>query len=275
MHWPRRHPWHRHPARHGSLPVSAPRCFPACAGSCCSPPLRWPVQAALPGPVQQAPGVSVCRVGIAVSCCAETVSVTAAVFSSGCAASASGAPIEKVIANARTAAAHRVLPRCRGQSVYSRTFFSCCAPNLMHFYRDAALRKKGSVSSSQYSFSIHPRASPRQLPHTAKRSSEKAAAPVSENAPKQIRLSPQKHCTKPKIADISSKISILSCCLDMCMVLYLTCSFCIESTILKQKGSFSSNVKDFLKRKDIVITPAALSHWKRWVPWRRACLPAC
>jgi hypothetical protein len=31
----------------------------------------------------------------------------------------------------------------------------------------------------------------------------------------------------------------LSCCLDMCMVLYLTCSFCIESTILKQKGSFS------------------------------------
>ena len=62
---------------------------------------------------------------------------------------------------------------------------------------------------------------------------------VRENAPKQIRLSPQKHCTKPKIADISSKISVSSCCLDRCMVLYLTCSFCIESTILKQKGSFS------------------------------------
>ena len=34
----------------------------------------------------------------------KTVSVTAAVLSSGCAASASGAPIEKVIAAARTAA---------------------------------------------------------------------------------------------------------------------------------------------------------------------------
>ena len=66
-----------------------------------------------------------------------------------------------------------------------------------------------------------------------------AQDPVPENAPKQIRLYRQKHCTKPKIADISSKISVSSCCLDRCMVLYLTCSFCIESTILKQKGSFS------------------------------------
>ncbi|MFR9068460.1 MAG: hypothetical protein ACLVJH_17930 [Faecalibacterium prausnitzii] len=110
--------------------------------------------------------------GIAVSCCAETVSVTAAVFSSGCAASASGAPIERSLPmpELRCRRAFTAVPRA--VSLFQNVF-SCCAPNLMHFYRDAALRKKGSVSSSQYSFSIHPRASPRQLPHTAKRSSEK------------------------------------------------------------------------------------------------------
>ena len=184
-------------------------------------------------------GVSVCRVGIAVSCCAETVSVTAAVLSSGCAASASGAPIEKVIANARTAAAHRVLPRVpRAVSLFQNIFFMLCSkPHA--FLSGCRPSQKGQRFIFSILFQYTPAGKPPSIAAHCKAQLRKAAAPVSENAPKQIRLSPQKHCTKPKIADISSKISILSCCLDMCMVLYLTCSFCIESTILKQKGSFS------------------------------------
>lgn len=104
---------------------------------------------------------------------------------------------------------------CRGQSVYSRTFFSCCAPYLMYFYRDAALRKKGSVSSSQYSFSIHPRASPRQLLHTAKRSSEKLP-------PRYQKMLQNRYVSARKNIAQSQKLQIFPAKSAFCLVV-LTC----------------------------------------------------
>ena len=129
-------------------------------------------------------GVSVCRVGIAVSCCAETVSVTAAVLSSGCAASASGAPIEKVIANARTAAAHRVLPRVlRAVSLFQNVFFMLCSiPHV--FLSGCRPSQKGQRFIFSILFQYTPAGKPPSIAAHCKAQLRKAAAPVSENAPK-------------------------------------------------------------------------------------------
>ena len=149
-------------------------------------------------------GVSVCRVGIAVSCCAETVSVTAAVLSSGCAASASGAPIERSLPMPELPLRTAFCRGCRGQSVYSRTFFSCCAPNLMHFIGMPPFAKRAAFHLLN-TLSVYTRGQAPSIAAHCKAQLRKAAAPVSENAPKQIRLSPQKHCTKPKLQIFPAK----------------------------------------------------------------------
>ena len=163
-------------------------------------------------------------------------------LSSGCAASASGALIEKV---KRRRQNRRCAPRFAASAVSSQfvpeRFFHAVLQTFMNFYRDAALRKEGSISYSRIRFQYTPADKlPSIAAHCAVRRSDSCPRPrYQKMLQNRYVCSRQKHCTKPKIADISSKISVLSCCLDMCMVLYLTCSFCIESTILKQKGSFS------------------------------------
>ena len=71
------------------------------------------------------------------------------------------------------------------------------------------------VSSSQYSFSIHPRASPRQLPHTAKRSSEKLP-------PRYQKMLQNRYVSARKNIAQSQKLQIFPAKSAFCLVV-LTC----------------------------------------------------
>ena len=195
--------------------MSAPRCFPACAGSCCSPPLQWPVQAVLPGPVQQAPGSPSAGWALPFPAVQKQSRSLPRYFLPAVQPVPAVRPLKRSLPMPELPLRTAFCRGCRGQSVYSRTFFSCCAPNLMHFYRDAALRKKGSVSSSQYSFSIHPRASPRQLPHTAKRSSEKLP-------PRYQKMLQNRYVSARKNIAQSQKLQIFPAKSAFCLVV-LTC----------------------------------------------------